>query len=246
MTRLIPLALALLTIVPVCARAEVTYPDRPGEREFILDRADLVTDAHEERIREICDTLLTEKRLPIVVVTIGSLSDYGAGHLSIEEYAFELFNRWGIGSPEYNYGILLLIARRDRKARIELGAEWGRSFDGTARRIMDYKIIPRFKEGEFSRGIVDGVVALDLMARDEEIPMPNLAERTARQASSLWDRLVGWVASLGGLLIYILALPFFLIARLFGFGGRGGYGGGFSGGSFGGGFSGGGGATGSW
>ncbi|MCA8947536.1 MAG: hypothetical protein KDB29_14975, partial [Planctomycetes bacterium] len=55
----------------------------PGEREFILDRADLIKPEDETKIRELCDKLLTDKATPIVVVTIESMAMYGGAGMSI-------------------------------------------------------------------------------------------------------------------------------------------------------------------
>jgi len=73
-----------------------------------------------KEINEVARTLLQEERMPLLVVTIPSLTEYGAAGYTIERYATALFNEWGIGSEERNYGMLLLVAVGDRKARIEL------------------------------------------------------------------------------------------------------------------------------
>ena len=136
--------------------------DPPGQREFVLDKADLISAADETRIRETCDKLLTGTATPIVVVTIESTRKYDAGiGMHVRAFAILLFDQWGIGratidGKEVNTGILLLVSKGDRKARIELGAGWGRSHDRMCRRIMDERIIPRFKRGDFSGGIRAG------------------------------------------------------------------------------------------
>ena len=232
----------------------------PGEREFILDKAQLLDEATEEKIRTICDKLLTEKATPIIVVTIESMAAYGGGGLRIETFAMLLFNQWGIGVPEvnkqvWNTGILLLVSVGDRKARIELGAGWKRDHDQTAQRIMDDLIIPRFKEGDYSAGILAGVEGLDNMARGLALPVPPrpwwhyalivgavaLAIFTVisliRRGSSGWAWLF-WAA--------VFSLIGYLLYQMLTNQGSGSSGGGYSGGSFGGGFSGGGGASGSW
>lgn len=225
------------------ARAQVSYPDRIGDRAFILDEARLIDDADEVTIVAVCDKLLTERQIPIIVVTLDSIADYGAHDWTVERYAHNLFDEWGIGYPDYNYGILLLVSKGDRRARIELGADWGRDHDGVAQKIMDRMIIPRFKDGEFSGGIVDGVMGLDNMARGEKIPGSAVGD-AVRDVGGSFKRAISWVMS--NCMIMIL-LPLALLARLMGWrGGSGGGGGSFSGGSFGGGFSGGGGASGSW
>ncbi|WP_158262450.1 MULTISPECIES: TPM domain-containing protein [Pirellulaceae] len=231
----------------------------PGPREFIRDQANLISPEDKEKIREICDKLLTDTATPIIVITIESMSKYGGEGMRIETFATLLFDQWGIGqatlnNQEWNTGILLLVSRDDHKARIELGGGWGRREDALCRQIMDEQIIPRFKQGEFSTGILAGVESLDKMARKLELPAApvpwwqyaiwigffGLAIFTAvslyRRGSS------GWAWLFWGVVFTVIGAILYQMATSRGSGG----GGGFSGGSFGGGSSGGGGATGSW
>lgn len=232
---------------------------RPGPREFILDKANLLNAADRKAVREIADRLLTDKATPIVVVTIDSMAEHGGADLRIETFATLLFDQWQVGHAklgdrDWNTGILLLVSKLDRKARIELGAGWGREKDAQAQQIMQDLIIPRFKRGEFSGGIVAGVEALDKLARDLELPTtprPTWHYLAIAGAIGLAIFTVvslvrhgsgGWAWVFWG--IVFAAVGWFLYSMLTR-SSRGG-GGGFSGGSFGGGFSGGGGATGSW
>lgn len=233
--------------------------ERPGDRQFVVDKANLISEADEQKIREIADRLLTDKAAPIIVVTIESKSQYGGEGLRIETFARLLFDQWGVGPANlgenpWNYGMLLLVSQQDREARIELGAGWKREKDAVAQRIMDDLIIPRFKRGQFSEGIVAGVEGLDRMARELQLPtrprptwhylagavfvglMIFTAVSLYRRGASGWAWLM-WagIFAVVGTVLYHLAT-----SR------SSGGGGGFSGGSFGGGFSGGGGASGSW
>ena len=149
--------------------------DPPGPREFILDRAGLITEPDAKKIKQIAGKLLTDKAAPIIVVTIPSMSEYGGSGLHIETFARLLFDQWQIGPAKvgntpWNYGILLLVSKGDRQARIELGAGWKRDKDAQAEQIMDTQIIPRFKQGDFSGGILTGVESLDKMARNLKLP----------------------------------------------------------------------------
>jgi uncharacterized protein len=236
----------------------------PAQRAFVLDKAGLLKPEAVEQIRKLADKLLTDKAAPIVVVTINSMAEHGPAGVRIETFARLLFDQWQIGPAKlgetnWNYGILLLVSKNDRKARIELGAGWRRDKDQQAQQIMDTLIIPHFKQGDFSGGIVDGVEALDKMARDLQLPQAprqppsrgsmiimlifvGLAIFTIvsliRRGSSGWAWLM-WAAVFGviGMVLYNMATS----------SSSSGGSGGFSGGSFGGGgFSGGGGASGSW
>ncbi len=252
--------LLLLTARPLQA-LEITL-DRPGEREFVRDNANLLSSQDETEIRALCDKLLTDKATPIIVITINKMSDHGGEGLRIETFARLLFDQWQIGHAQlngqiWNTGILVLVSQGDRKARIELGAGWKRDKDQLAQQIMDEQIIPRFKQQDFSGGIKAGVVALNAMARElqmpvsqkSQVPAPRWAPYAAvaliglaiftvvsliRQGSGGWAWLFwGVVFSAIGYLLYQM-----MTSR--------GSSGGFSGGSFGGGSSGGGGASGSW
>ena len=239
--------------------------DRPGDREFVRDIAGLINASDVDKIRRIGDRLLTDKATPIIVVTINSMADHGGDGMRIETFARLLFDQWGIGvakinGQDWNTGILLLVSKGDRKARIELGGYWRHDNDVQCDQIMEQTIIPRFKEGDFSGGIVAGVEALDKMARG--LALPSRSGSAPHSAGPGWPL---WLTAIAiGLAVFtIVSLirrgsggwAWLLWAALFGLIGyilysmltnSGSDGGGFSGGSFGGGFSGGGGSTGSW
>lgn len=229
--------------------------DPPGDREFIRDIVGYLDSDSEEHIRELCDRLLTDKATPIIVITIGSMAKHGGEDMRIETFATLLFDQWGIGQAtlgeqEWNTGILLLVSRDDRKARIELGGGWGRREDALCRQIMDEHITFHFKQGRFSEGIVAGVEALDKMARKLELPVRprpwwhyavivGFIGLTIFTIVSLVRRgASGWAWIFWGVVFAIVGTILYQLSKSGG--------GGFSGGSFGGGSSGGGGATGSW
>jgi len=233
--------------------------DRPGDRDFIVDKANLISDADEQKIRQLADKLLTDKAAPIIVVTIESLAQYGGTGLRIETYARLLFDQWGIGpatinDTTWNYGILLLVSEGDRLARIELGAGWRRDKDDVARQIMNDLIIPKFKQGDYSGGIVAGVEGLDKMARELALPTKPVPASTYWIAAAVIGLAIftivslirsgasGWAWAFWAVVFAVLGTILYHLATSR----SGRTGGGYSGGSFGGGFSGGGGASGSW
>jgi uncharacterized protein len=257
---LIPVLLVLawtLLFTPPASAIKINL-ERPGDREFVRDQAQMLDAETTAEIKKIADQLLTDMATPILVVTIESMSSCGANDMRIETFATLLFDQWGIGVADlgeepWNTGILLLVSKGDRTARIELGAGWGRREDGLCKQIMDEQIIYHFKQQKFSQGILAGVQALDLMARKLSLPTKPrpvwhylliigfiglaifTAVSLARKGASGWAW-VAWAAifTILGIILYTLLKN------------SGSSGGGYSGGSFGGGSSGGGGATGSW
>ncbi|MCI0651959.1 MAG: TPM domain-containing protein [Planctomycetes bacterium] len=219
-----------LPALPPAAQAETRYPTRPGDREFVKDEAGVVRAEDAAEIRKVCDLLLTDLEAPLIVVTIKSKSDYGAADWPIERYALNLFAEWQIGIADWNHGVLLLVAVGDRRARIELGSDWSARAEIAAARVMDGVIVPRFKAGDISAGILAGVRALDRELRAEKAG-GGADNRSAAGASPAHSRnepseVAGYTrpasgsrSSCGGIgLVALIAI----VVSLFGLGRRGG------------------------
>ncbi len=225
---------------------------------YVTDLAGLLSQPQEEEIERWLWQTESRTGVEFAVVTIDSIRDYPATEkTTIESFATGLFDTYGIGNLPENNGVLLLVARRDRKARIELGAGYGRTRDGDAVRIMDNDIIPYFKQDAYAEGIRSGVKAVmlefggvrvgtnwPLIILLVAIPIVGaIAYSLFRSGKRGW----GWVA-VGLLIMLIMALLAVVatISRHMPQDSSGGWSSGGFGGGFGGGSSGGGGATGSW
>ena len=80
----------------------------------------------------------------------------------IEQYAIRLADAWKLGRKGVDDGAILLVARDDRKVRIEVGYGLeGVLPDATANRIIDEDIVPRFRSGDYYGGIDAGVDRID-------------------------------------------------------------------------------------
>ena len=95
------LALALCLAVPALA---ISIPQRP-ENQYVLDEAGVLSEETEQEIIDTNNALFEETGAQVVVVAVDFL-----GGEDIEDYAYTLFNSWGIGSVERNNGLLLLLA----------------------------------------------------------------------------------------------------------------------------------------
>ena len=175
---------------------------------------------------------------------------------TIESYSIKVVDQWRLGSKEKDDGVLLLVATEDRKVRIEVGQGLeGDLTDAQAGRIIRAGIIPFFKQGQVSAGILTGLslIAESVGGKLENVPAPRMQRQ--RRGGNLnlgflmflavfliGPRLLGGRRRGGfaGALLGGMLLGSVMGGRHRGFGGGGG---GFGGG--GGGFSGGG-ASGGW
>ncbi len=232
----------------VCASAQIdkVIPKRPSPPRLVNDYTNTLTDyqvsALEKKLVAYDDSTSNQ----VAVVIVSTTGDY-----SVEEVGLEILRRWGVGNKDKNNGIVLLIAKDDRKLRIEVGYGLeGAIPDITAKSIIDNEIKPSFKEDNYYRGIDLGTDAIIKAAAGEYKAPANYGSKKKKG--------VNWVT--------ILFVVIFIIIGLAGGGSgggtyvsRGGYrgwsGGGWSGGGgssgggfggFGGGSGGGGGASGSW
>lgn len=95
---------------------------------------------------------------------------------SIEEYAVRAFAQWKLGRNKVDDGVLLVIAKEDRKLRIEVGYGLeGALNDATAKRIINDDIVPHFKRGDFAAGVEAGVARILGVVSGEPLPPPAAA-----------------------------------------------------------------------
>jgi len=246
---------------PSIARGQLTFPERPGPRDFLVDDAKVFRPEQITHIRQVCDRLLTDTATPIIVVTLSHPTAYAPHDTTLEAYAHALFNHWGIGQVQlhghpWNTGILVLWVHDMGRVRVELGKGWGHASDAEVKRILVERLGPYRETGDPARGLVATVEALAEMARQK--PLPVVAPTLSRP-ETLW---LVWGGIAGGVLLLSVVL-FVRTRRRVATGSRAkgtthdahtywwgdwgsrssGSGGGFDGGSFGGGDSGGGGAS---
>ncbi|MBT2340339.1 MULTISPECIES: TPM domain-containing protein [Pseudomonas] len=155
----------LLWVFAISAQAELRFPALTGR---VVDAAQLL----EPAVRTQLEAQLTAHEQAtgeqVVVVTVPDLQ--GA---RIEDFGYLLGRHWGIGQKDKNNGALLIVARDDRKLRIEVG--YGledRLTDAQSSVIINQVITPAFKIGNFSKGISDGVAAMLVVLGGSPLDVP--------------------------------------------------------------------------
>ena len=123
---------------------------KPAQREYVVDTAGIVSAEDRAQIEKVGEELREKTKTEIVVVTVRTLD--GA---DIASYANKLFRSWGIGDAKQSNGVLLLIAKDDRKFRIEVGYGLeGEITDGRSGEILD-KMKPYFRDEKYSEGVLN-------------------------------------------------------------------------------------------
>jgi uncharacterized protein len=186
----------LLTALVAGAGAEsITSIPNPRTRDgtWVTDlpgalRADTVA-----RLNTTIGEVERASGVEMAVVVIKSL-DGG----SVEEVAVKLFELWGIGKKNKDNGLLLLWSTGDRRVRVEVGYGLeGALPDGKVGAILDSQVIPRFKAGDFDRGLLDGVDALLRVARNEPIELASAkSESYERPGWGIFPLLLGGAGTL--------------------------------------------------
>ncbi|MGE8482177.1 YgcG family protein [Pseudomonas sp. FP1740] len=228
----------LFWVFALTAQAGLKFPELTGR---VVDNAQMIEPAVREQLVQQLNAHEKSTGEQLVVVTLPDLQ--GA---DIADFGYQLGRYWGIGQKDKNNGALLIVARAERKLRIEVG--YGledRLTDAQSSVIINQVITPAFKAGNFSKGISDGVSAMLVVLGGNPLNEPSTVyEPRGNQESDFVARHPGVFVFL--VLLFILTI---FVGQMFGIvpsgggRGRGGFGGGGFGGG-GGGFSGGGGSFG--
>ncbi|MET0181062.1 MAG: TPM domain-containing protein [Novosphingobium sp.] len=206
MRRLIACLLALLAVVSA-SPAWAAFPPRPEGP--VLDAAGILPPAEEAALDARLRAYTTGTGRALVVATVPSLDGQ-----TIEMYAVELFEQWGIGGKESDAGLLLLVAPNEHKVRIEVGYGLHQYVtDALSGRIIRDTITPRFRTGDYAGGIVAGVDALVAQLDRDPADVKAVAEAAAAAAAQQRDE---GGASFGGIVFWIVLLIVFMAM----FGGR--------------------------
>src|SRR5579864_7290758 len=187
--------LAMFLFAAVWLRAEPVSQLHPSN--YVNDFAHVLSDQTVSELNDVCQQIDQKAHAQVAVVTINSLDGS-----DIESYAVDLFKQWGIGSKSTNRGVLILLAIKDHKARIEVGY-------GLEPILPDGKVggfqreaIPLMRSGNYSQALllVTSRVA-EVIATDARVQLTNAQPRAP--APTEYERPQGHI-SLGGLVILVV------------------------------------------
>lgn len=170
----------------------------------VNDYAEMIDQATEERIEAKLRDFETATGSQVAVLTIDSLDGD-----PLEDFSLRVVETWALGGKGVDNGLLLLVARDDRKMRIEVGYGLeGHLTDLESGRILNNILRPAFRSGEFAAGIEAGVDAIvGTLQGDEVIPQ--------EAPAPLYTNIPEGLGRLGMFLFFLLMVGIFAFVALF-------------------------------
>jgi uncharacterized protein len=247
--KLIAELLAVILVLLLCSSSLFAADKYPQPRGAVNDFANVIDADNANRMEALAQEVLQKTGAAVVVATIATLGENEEASL----YANGLYKAWGIGKKGQDKGVLIFLAVKERKIRIETGyGVEGILPDGLVGEILDKYVVPQLKAGNYGKALYNAMYASSAyIAKDAGVQLSGSVApiRTKSRPEKKGIGVVGIIIFLviAGLLLGTKTgrtmLPWILLLFLSGGGRGGGGGGGFSGGfgGFGGGGSGGGG-----
>jgi uncharacterized protein len=148
-------------------RAE-SLQDMKKPNTFVTDKAGMLSAGMKNSLEQRLSTLDDTTGSQFLIIIVPSLQ----GEI-LEDIVYEWGNKWQVGREEIDDGVILFIAKNDRKMRIEVGKGLeGAIPDIMAKRIIDEYIAPHFKSGNFDAGVDEGANAILKLIAGEDLPAP--------------------------------------------------------------------------
>lgn len=165
----------------------------PALNTRVTDLTGTLSAADSARIEANLAAFENAKGAQVAVLIVGTTQPE-----EIEQYGIRVVEQWKLGRGKVDDGALLLVAKDDRRLRIEVGYGLeGVLTDANSRRIIDEIITPRFRAGDFAGGIEQGTQQMMKLIDGEALPPP------AQQ---------GGLADLGGLENWLMPLLIVVVA----------------------------------
>jgi uncharacterized protein len=157
--------LALMLCWAFAALADVAVPPLTGR---VVDRTATLSSSDVASLDQTLKDFEARKGSQVAVLIVPTTQPE-----TIEQYSLRVAEAWKIGRKKIDDGAILVVAKDDRKLRIEVGYGLeGALTDVTTRRIIDEVITPKFRNGDFGGGISDGVSRILRVIDGEPLPAP--------------------------------------------------------------------------
>lgn len=178
------LAIALLValLLPIAGHTQQLQPI-PELSARVIDRSATLDAAQIQALEAKLARFEAERGSQIVVLLVATTAPE-----DIAAYTFRVADAWKLGRREIGDGIVLVVAKNDRRVRIEVArALEGAVPDLAAYQIIDRLITPAFRQGDFAGGLDAGLDGLMARIRGEDLPLPAPQPTQSQDSLTLED-----------------------------------------------------------
>lgn len=183
------LILACLMICPVFSGQAQALTAVPPLTARVVDLTGTLDSNQQRALDQRLQSFEKTKGTQIAVLMVP-----GIGTEPIEQFALRVAERWKIGRKKIDDGAILVIAKNERRLRIEVGYGLeGVLNDATSKRIIEEQIVPLFQRGDFYGGISTGIDTMMRVIEGEALPAPASTENLPIDESS-WLPLIFFAA----------------------------------------------------
>jgi uncharacterized protein len=162
-------ALFAAPFAALAAPAASTLQPIPKLEARVTDLTGTLTAAEQSELEQKLAAFEASKGAQIAVLVVPTTAPE-----EIEQYSIRVVEAWKLGRAKPDDGVLVLLAKDDHTARIEVGYGLeGALTDATSNRILDETMIPLFKQGQYYAGLNAGVTQITQVVDGEALPPPD-------------------------------------------------------------------------
>jgi uncharacterized protein len=174
--------LALLVCWAFTAAADVAVPPLTGR---VVDQTVTLSSGDIAALTQTLRDFEARKGSQVAVLIVPTTAPE-----TIEQYSIRVAEAWKVGRKKIDDGAILVVAKDDRKLRIEVGYGLEGSLnDVTSKRIIDEIITPKFRSGDFSGGISAGIDRIIRVIDGEALPAPAARQKPSSVSPENFDPL---------------------------------------------------------
>ena len=147
----------------------------------VIDQSGTLSSSDVQSLSEQLKKLEDDTGAQVVVLMLPSTAPE-----DIAAYAWRVASSWKLGRKEIGDGTLIVVAKNDRRMRIEVARKLeGAIPDIMASRIIDEAMKPRFRADDYAGGLSAAIAQMSLLIHGEKLPAPQ--QQSQRPSKSLWQ-----------------------------------------------------------
>ena len=218
----------LLAMMACVAASPENVAKMPKPTAYVDDYAGVMTADGKAQVEAICKEIHQKTKAQIFFVTIKSLDGN-----TVESFANDLFHNWGIGQKKTDRGVLLLVAVKEHKRRIEVGYGLEGILPDAKAGDIGEDMVPALRTANYDQAALAGVKEVALViAADSKVTLNTVGEEPAHvddqtaadmaaankyenAPPSTFDRVGHWLGMIFPLLFFGFFVFVFLLAFVF-------------------------------